>query len=345
MITKTRTQMKISSSIYHIPIKNKYYLHMKKNIIIFLFAVAISSCNKKSKIEQKVDEIPLEINVERFDKAFFETPVNNLSSLKNRYPDFFPPEIPDTVWTNKMTNPLWKDLYTEVQKRYGNFNKEKTEIENLFRHIKYYYPKTKTPKVITLIYDMDNKYKAIYADSLVLISLEMYLGKNHKFYEFPDFLKQTFEPSQILPDIVQDFSLRKVKPPVNKDLLSLMIYAGKQLYLKDQLLPEFTDEDKICYTPEQLKWCVEHESDMWRFFVDQQMLYDTDPKIAQKFINLAPFSKFGLESDNQTPGRAGAWIGWQIVRTFMENNDVPMQQMLVMDAKEIFQKSKYKPKK
>jgi hypothetical protein len=244
-----------------------------------------------------------------------------------------------------MTNPLWRDLYSEVQKRYGNFNKEKTEIENLFRHIKYYYPKTKTPKVITLIYDMDNKYKAIYADSLVLISLEMYLGKNHKFYEFPEFLKQTFEPSQILPDIVQDFSLRKVKPPVNKDLLSLMIYAGKQLYLKDQLLPEFTNEDKICYTPEQLKWCVEHESDMWRFFVDQQMLYDTDPKIAQKFINLAPFSKFGLESDNQTPGRAGAWVGWQIVRTFMENNDMPMQQMLVMDAKEIFQKSKYKPKK
>jgi uncharacterized protein YjaZ len=58
-----------------------------------------------------------------------------------------------------------------------------------------------------------------------------------------------------------------------------------------------------------------------------------------------PFSKFGLDSDNQTPPRVATWIGWQIVRSFMENNDIPAQQMMLMDAKEIFQKSKYKPVK
>lgn len=318
---------------------------MKKYILIVVAAFAIASCSEKNKIQEKAEEIPVEIEVDRYDKAFFETPVHELPKLKMQYPAFFPVNTPDTVWTNKMTNPLWRELYAEVQKKYSNFDKEKEGIENLFRYVKYYFPKTRIPKVVTLIHDMDPDYKVIYADSLVLISLEMYLGKNHKFYEFPEYQKQAFEESQILPDIVQDFSLGKVKPPHEKDLLSLMIYTGKQLYLKDVLLPEYSDEDKICYTPEQLKWCEEHDVDVWRFFIEENLLYDTDPKLMQRFISPAPFSKFGLVSDNETPGRIGTWIGWQIVRAFMENNDVPMQQMLLMDAKEIFQKSKYKPTK
>ncbi len=318
---------------------------MKKYILIIITAFAIVSCSEKSKVQDKAEEIPVEIEVSRYDKAFFETPPNQLSKLKVEYPYFFPPQISDTVLINKMTNPLWRELYAEVEKKYSNFDKEKEGIEDLFRYIKYYYPKTKIPKVVTLIHDMDTEYKAVYADSLVLISLEMYLGKNHKFYEYPEYLKQTFEPSQILPDIVQSFSYGKVKPPTEKDLLSLMIYSGKQLYLKDVLLPEYSDEDKICYTAEELKWCNDHDTDIWRFFIEEKLLYSTDSKLAQRFIAPAPFSKFGLVSDNETPGRVGAWVGWQIVRAFMENNDVPVQQMLVMDAKEIFQKSKYKPTK
>lgn len=318
---------------------------MKKYIPIVLVAMTIVACSEKNKIKDKVEEIAVDIKVDRFDKAFFETPVKDLSKLKQQYPQFFPGNVPDTSWTNKMSNPLWRELYQEVQKKYSNFDKEKEGIEDLFRHIKYYYPKTKTPKVVTLIYEMDDNYKAIYTDTVVLISLEMYLGKKHKFYEYYDYQEQTFEPSQILPDIVQDFSHTKVKPPVEKDLLSLMIYSGKQLYLKDVLLPDFSDEDKICYTVEQLQWCQENEINMWRFILEKEFLYDTDSKMGPRFINPAPFSKFGLASDNETPGRVGTWFGWQIVRSFMENNDIPLQQMLLMSEKEIFQKSKYKPKK
>ena len=321
---------------------------MKKYILFLSVSIFIISCSEKNKDKNKdkIQEIPVEIMVDRFDQAFFETPIQNLPKLKSKYPAFFPADVPDSVWTNKMQNPQWKELYSEVQKKYPDFNTQKAEIEDLFRHIKYYYPKTQTPKVITLIYDMDVEYKTVYADSLVLISLEMYLGKNHKFYEFPEYQKQTFEPSQILPDIVQDFSYNKIKPPTQKDLLSLMIYAGKQLYFKDALLPEYSDEDKIGYTKTQLEWAIAHQADTWRFFIDQNLLYNTDSKLSQRFIAPAPFTKFGLVSDSETPGKMGAWLGWQIVRTFMDNNkDVPLQKMLVMDATEIFQKSKYKPKK
>ncbi len=54
---------------------------------VYLYIVAISffvfSCEKKSKIEQAVEEIPVELKVARFDKAFFETPTTDLPKLKS----------------------------------------------------------------------------------------------------------------------------------------------------------------------------------------------------------------------------------------------------------------------
>jgi uncharacterized protein YjaZ len=158
-------------------------------------------------------------------------------------------------------------------------------------------------------------------------------------------LKQNFEENQIMPDIVSSFAATKIPYVSDKTLLSQMIYAGKELYLKDVLLPESTDAEKIGYTPEQITWCQENESYMWRHFMENNLLYSTDSKLPNRFINVAPFSKFYLEIDNDTPGRVGTWVGWQIVRSFMNNNDVTLQQALQMDPMELFQKSKYKPKK
>lgn len=311
-------------------------------VVLSLFTI---SCGKKSKVEQAVDEMPLELKVERFDKDFFETKPQDLSMLKQQYPFFFPSGNDDQIWIEKMQNPQWRELYDEVQKKFGNFDTEKEKIQTLFKHIKYYFPETKTPKVITVISEMDYQNKVIYADSLVIISLELYLGKNHKFYQFPDYLKQNFEPAQILPDMAEAFSIRKVTPPTDNTLLSQMVYAGKELYLKDLLLLDYSDADKMGYTPEQITWCSENEGYMWRYFIENSLLYDGDQKLIPRFINPAPFSKFYLEIDNESPGRVGAWLGWQIVRAYMENNTVSIQDMLKTEAKEIFEKSKYKPKK
>jgi gliding motility-associated lipoprotein GldB len=318
---------------------------MKKWLSLFSLLVLLSSCDKKNKIEKEVEEIPVTIKVERFDKIFYETPVENFQNIKQKYPYFFPAGTPDSIWVNKINNPLYRELYTEVQKKYSNFEKVNSNLQSLFKHIKYYFPNTKTPKVITLISEMDYQNKSIYTDSLVLISLDLYLGKNHKFYEFPEYIKQNFEQNQIMPDIVSSFSVRVIPFGNNRNLLSQMIYEGKKLYLKDLLLPEISDAEKIGYTPEQITWCQENESYMWRHFMQEQLLYSTDSKLTSRFINTAPFSKFYLEIDNESPGRVGTWVGWQIVRSYMNNNDVNLQQLLQMDPIEIFQNSKYKPKK
>lgn len=318
---------------------------MKKYFTIVLLLVLMVSCDKKSKVEKAVEAIPVALQVDRFDQAFFEAKPNELANLKAEYPFFFPEGTPDAVWIDKMQNKDWRALYAEVQKKFPDFNKQTAEIEDLFKHFKYYFPETVMPKIYTVIAEMDYHNKAIYADDKLIIALELYLGKSHQFYTFPEYLKQNFEERQMMPDIVSSFAVRKIPPPTEKTLLANMIYYGKELYLKDIMLPNYTDAEKMGYTPEQITWSQENESYIWRYFIEENLLFSTDAKLENRFVNMAPFSKFYLEIDNESPGRIGQWIGWQIVRSFMENNEVSLQEMLKMDAKQIFERSKYKPKK
>ncbi|UUF16337.1 MULTISPECIES: gliding motility lipoprotein GldB [Flavobacterium] len=317
---------------------------MKIYRFVVVLCLFFLSCDQKTKVEKEVEEIPVDIKVERFDKAFFETKPEDLAKLKKQYPYFFPGND-DNVWLQKMKEPIWREVYEEVQKKYSNFEPVREEFNELFKHVKYYFPKTKTPKVVTVIGEMDYNAKAIYADSLVVVALELYLGKDHKFYEFPAYLKYNFEEKQIMPDVVSSFTYRNIPAYPDKNLVSQMIFEGKQLYAKDLLLPNYTDAEKMGYTAEQIKWCEENESYMWRYFLESEMLYSLDPKLTTRFIAPAPFSKFYLEIDNDSPGRVGAWIGWQIVRSYMKNNNVSLSELLKVNAKEIFEKSKYKPKK
>ena len=318
---------------------------MKIYFFSFAFCLFFLSCDKKTAVEKAVEKIPLEIKVERFDQVFFESKPADLQKIKKQYPFFFPAGVPDSVWVNKIQNPLWRELYSEVQKKYSDIEPIRSELTTLFKHVTHYFPKTKTPKVITIIAEMDYNSKVIYADSLVVISLELYLGKNHKFYEFPKYIKQNFEQRQMMPDVVSSFAATKVNFGKDKTLLNQMIYHGKQLYLKDLLLPEYTDAEKMGYSSKEISWCQENEAYIWRYFLENDLLYNDEPKLGARFIAPAPFSKFYLEIDNESPGQVGAWIGWQIVRSFAENNDIPLADLLKMNAKELFEKSKYKPKK
>lgn len=321
---------------------------MKKFFLFSFLLIAVASCkDEKDKVEEKVAAVEVgKIDIERFDKDFYESNPSDISAVKQKYPFFFPAGNPDAVWTDKIKDPLLQELYGEVEKKFPNTKSLEEDFYSLFQHIKYYYPDFRTPKVITLISEMDYESKVIYADSLMLVSLDLYLGKDHRFYEFPAYQKQNFEPRQIMPDAALAFAETKIPPIRERDLLSQMIYFGKQLYMKDLLIPEYTDAEKMGYTEDQQLWTEANEEEIWRYFVENKSLYDTDPKLAGRFINPAPFSKFYLEIDNESPGRVGQWIGWQIVRAYAKSHkDVPLQQLLMMNARELFENSKYKPKK
>jgi hypothetical protein len=48
-----------------------------------------------------------------------------------------------------------------------------------------------------------------------------------------------------MPDVVSGFLNIKTVPNHERSLLSNMIYAGKELYLKKTLLPNYSDAEKM----------------------------------------------------------------------------------------------------
>jgi uncharacterized protein YjaZ len=194
--------------------------------------------------------------------------------------------------------------------------------------------------------NVDYRNKTVVTDTIVIISLDTYLGSDHEFYaDIPRFLTQNMKKSQIVSDLAGNYAKNYMFQSQRKTLLDEMIYFGKQLYFKDRMIPFKSDAEKIGYTQEQLDWAAANESQIWSYFIEKEMLYSTDNSLPGRFITDAPFSKFYLELDNESPGRLGQYMGWQIVKSYMNNNDVLMKDMLQMEAKEIFENSKFKPRK
>ena len=320
---------------------------MKKKLFLYVSILAlIVACNKDSKIEQDIAKIDMDFKVERFDEQFAKAQPSDLSKLKIKYPFLFSKRVNDSVWIHNMKDTLQQHILQEVELKFSNFVPYTENIKALFQHLKYYDKTFSVPRVITLTNYVDYRNKTIVTDTIVLIALDNYLGKDHEFYsEIPKYLAQNMEPNQIVSDLATDYAQKYIYQSQNKTLLDDMILYGKQLYFKDKMIPFESDADKIGYTQGQLDWAISNESYIWRYFIEKELLYSTDNKLPSRFINPAPFTKFYLELDSESPGRLGQYMGWQIVRSYMEHNTVDLFDMLQKDANEIFNNSKFKPRK
>ncbi|CAM4366200.1 gliding motility lipoprotein GldB [Flavobacterium terrigena] len=319
---------------------------MKKLIFLLISGCFFIQCKKNDAVEIVDVKKSVDLNIERFDKLYAKATVKTLPDLKNQYPFLFPKQFPDSIWYAKISDPIFKELNVEVEKQFPDNKKFEDGLEMMVSRVKHYFPDEKTPRVITLVNEVLIDKKAFYTNDLILISLDTYLGKNHKFYEpFAEYQKANLEPNQILPDLVTNFAFRKIVPSQDKTLISEMIYFGKLHYLKDLLIPEVPNYQKIGYTEMQEKFCIENESQMWSYLVNEKLLYDNNIKNYQRFIEDGPFTKFYLDIDRESPGRVGQWLGWQIVKSYIENNDVTLDELLKTEPTVIFNKSGYKPKK
>ena len=317
-----------------------------KYCVLFFLGMLLFSCNNDNKVEKEIEKIPMNVEIIRFDKEFANATPKNLPKLKGEFPAFFPSQYNDSIWIEKLNDTLQNQLENEVIKTFPEDETLEEVLVPLFQHIKYYFPKFTTPLVVTTTSDVDYRNKVILADSLLVIGLDNYLGSEHRFYEGIDkYISKEMKPSQIGPDVAEVYARQYIKPPNKTSFLGQIVYYGKQLYLKDIWFPDISDAEKIGYTEEEFQWAEENEEYMWRYFVEKELLYSTDPKLGARFISPAPFSKFYLEIDNESPGMLGRYLGWKIVRAYMENNETTVQQLMVADADEIFTNSKYKPKK
>ena len=324
--------------------RNKFY--SMRNVLFLLLGIVLLSCNDASNVETEIDKISMNVEIIRFDREFSRASIENLPTLKQKFPAFFPMQYNDSIWIEKLSDTLQNQLEVEVLKVFPEEQSLKAELIPLFQHIEYYFPQFSTPIVYTVTSDVDYRNKIILADSMLVIALDNYLGSEHPFYQGIDkYIIQDMKPSQIGPDVAELYAREYIKPPINASFLGQLIYFGKMQYLKDLWLPKTSDAEKMGYTEEEMQWSQENELYMWRYFVENEMLYSTDPELGARFLNPAPFSKFYLELDNESPGMLGRFLGWQIVKAYMENNDTEVNRLMVTDADEIFKNSKYKPKK
>jgi len=317
-----------------------------KNIIWTSFIVLLlTSCTNKNKLNIDTSKIDVTLNVTRFDTIFFNTHPGTFQKVKRQFGYLFPANVPDSIWLAKINNPDSRYLFEEAKKVFPNFNEDSQELTQLFKHVKYYFPKFKAPKVVTLISDVDYNNKVIYADSLLLISLDMYLGKNHEVYQnFPKYVKNSYSKEHLKVDVARQIAL--ISMPKNKlrTFISRCIQQGKLLYTIKSFIPNVKDSILMDYPSNKMLWATNNQEFVWRYFVENNLLFNTDRNITKRFLADAPFSKFYLANDKDSPGSIGAFIGYKIVSAYIKNNDKSLIEMLRTPNDLLYKKSKYKPK-
>ena len=338
----------------------KTYFSTLKHLITLVLLTAMLSC-ENNPLDIDVKEVKVELEVKRFDQDLFQynkgISPENVTELSNKYGLFFQDFTQSVINIGSIknptinqrlndfsTDPYINEVKTDVANVYTNFTPFETELNEAFKHYKYYFPKKNIPEVITYISGFNY---AITTDKAYLgIGLDMFLGNDYKAYTqlgLPKYKtafmsKEGLVAGAMLGWVATEFELKEK----NADLLTEMIHQGKTLYLMDALMPKTSNTLKINYNETQLDWCENNAEPVWFYFIDNQLLYTKETKEIIKYMGESPFIQGFPEG---SPGRIGHWIGWQIVKAYMKKNPsiTVLQLMKNNNAQEILNKSKFKP--
>lgn len=357
--------MKLKKSSFSI--KPNYRPYFSKTVtIVFTFLIITFYCGCKTELQfpkPDVSNINSDAPILNLENQFFISDslilADSLINFANQQP-----EIADLyfhrllslgdIQNNKFVesaillfnNPEIIKLKDTINLYRNQFEIELNKLETGLKYFKHYFPNKTTPKVFTAITEFGPS--AFTLDTLVAgISLDMYLGSKFVFYPSVGFYQ--YQIRNFKPEFLPANTLKAISqahfPNNNKisNFINEAVHNGKLLYLLDVTLPDTKDYIKIGYLPEHIEWCKNNEGRIWGFFIENELLYATQSNLYGKYVNDAPTSS-GMPPES--PGNVGTWVGWQIVRTFMQQHpDFPLQKLMeIEDGQYILSKSKYKPK-
>ena len=122
-----------------------------------------------------------------------------------------------------------------------------------------------------------------------------------------------------------------------------MIEQGKKLYFIEAMNPALPDSVILGYSTPQMEWAQDNEGAVWAAVVGNNMLYSNNVDNRRLLFNDGPFTAAFAE---EAPARLGDFLGLQIVRSFMTNNDETLTNLMKLtDYQDILERSKYKPRK
>lgn len=281
-------------------------------------------------------------------KEFYDENVT-VGSFKQKFP-WFQGSVSDADYVKRRKDTVEIKIYNDAMKKI-DVNKLNTDLTDLFSHIKYYFPKFQSPQVFLYssalqeIREMPVFFKP--ETNMVFVDVSAFLGDGSKYYEGLElYMQKSMNPENIVPKISETLIENIV--PINQDhqkFLDVMVYYGKMMTLQDAFLPNTPDYLKMNYTKKQYDWCVANEINIWNFFVEKNLVFSDDQRLADRFITEGPFSKFYAEIDKESSPQVGIFTGWQICRKFYkEKPETKLTDFLKMNAEDIFKISQYNPK-
>lgn len=328
-----------------------------RNVLLFVAVLlALGACNSGSgRLDIDISDIPDPgMEVQRYGRDLFRMdPVNigvELPELAFEYPFFLGEPPIDTLSYIQIydfvSDPFLREIALACDTLFPDLKAIENDLNTAWKHFLYYYPQALAPMSYSYVSGLDFEYPIQLHEGILLIALDMYLGRYFEPYAeagIPQYRTRRATPAYLVRDIMLEAGNNIPRQYRNNNiLLDQMIEKGKLLYFLDATLPDEHDSIKMAYSGQQLDWCVANEPNLWAFLIENELLFSSDYEKTHKLIIDGPFTSFFPDG---SPGRTGWWIGWQLVRSFMENNpDVSIPQLMEeLTARQILDNSSYNP--
>ena len=295
------------------------------------------------------------VQLHRFDKVLFETPVEqlqgklasvgseyntNLLNINPQDADFM------QMLTGFVSDPTMRDIYHLVDSVFGDMESQAQQLGQAFHLAEKLNPAIRYDKVYTFVSGMFDYNMRVGCNSHeLIISLDQYVlpytGK-YGFFNSPMFIVQQSRPEYMVADCMLAVAREHIAIPQDRDmsLLDYIISEGKAIYFAKQVLPDTPDSILMRYTASQLEWMKRNEENVWSYFMQNKLLYETDYMRFHNLIDDAPKTNAFKDSSPRTTD----YIGWKIVSSYMKNNNASLQDLFEeTDAQALLNKSNYRP--
>ena len=334
---------------------------MKRIVLISMFVVVLlMSCQKTNSYKDKLyvhyeNLEPQNLEIKSYNKALFSIDTadfaNGLKSMKDDYLVFLGGNLDDVNAVGYL-----KDFATDtfcvrvnemVEEKFKDTDDLNDDIKSVYQHLNYYYPDVELPSTYFYVSGIDYSVPSVMIDQQgVVIALDYYLDNENGIYDYigmPRFRSLRCSPSYITRDLAESIYLGYIEGQnPQRDILTEMVKVGKKLYFIEAMNPSLPDSVLLGYSTRQMNWIKQHEGDVWAALVGNDMLYAKNAEMFRMYFGDAPFTQ---AYSNEAPPRLGEFVGLQIIRSYMTNNDISLQDMLRNnDMQQIFQSSQYKPR-
>lgn len=329
-------------------------------IVVLVLLVLFVSCSKTTGYEKKLNVDcrnlePQKVDVFEYNKALFAIDTADFEAGIRAIQPQFQALLGDTLEPYEMV--FLKEFVTDtfimrinelVEESFPNSDAISDKVKGVYQHFKYYYPEMTMPPTFTYVsgINFDNGPVMISPEA-VMISLDFYLSNKDLVYDkvgMPRYVSRCCQPASLTKDLAEAMYYSYVFMDVKaKNVLKEMIDRGKKYFFIEAMDPTLNDSVLLGYSSQQMEWAQDNEGQIWATIVGNNMLYANGFEQYRVLFNDGPFTAAFSEN---APARLGDFVGLQIVRAFMSNNDESLQSLLQMtDYQDILQRSQYKPRK